>query len=194
MLFFARGDFHRMTPLRRIHRVRDVRALREARRLAAAQTAPRAARQTRRKRPQREREPRAGCEPAGGEPDALPPRRRLAHHDVGGLVGIPARIALMPFITFNTLAGVCVPVALRRPAQRAQRGFLRAPRGDPRGGLRMLRQLRLDLAAPRVRQFAVDKRRQRSQIEPFGQAGIVVVVIHYGFLTTFNGGTLRAGP
>jgi hypothetical protein len=108
------------------------------------------------------------------------------------LAGLVKPVEAFAFARFITLARLAPSAAPWRAAQHAQRGSLRAPRRHFRGSLRMLRQLRLDRRAAPRGQFAVDKRRQRSQIEPIGQAGIVVVVIHHGFLTTFNGAALRA--
>ncbi len=174
-----------MTLLGRVHRVGDVGALRKARRLAA-QTVPRAARQTRCERPQGERETRAGREPARREADALPPRRRPPHHDEGRLIGV----ALLPTLPLRSLCASCAAGA---PHSACSAAFCARHAATRRGSLRLLRQLRLDRGALHRRQLAVDKRRQRSQIEPLRQAGIVVV-IHHGFLTTFSGGTLRANP
>lgn len=117
MRLFARGDFDRMTPLRRVHRVRDIRALRKTGRLCA-EAAPRAAGQPRRERTEGQREPGAGREPAGGETRTLPPRPRPTHDDKSRLLrlrGLAACIA--------SLAGFSglLPIVGPLPCLRLQR-------------------------------------------------------------------------
>lgn len=121
--------------------------------------------------------------PATSQHAAMPTR---CHHGAARRTTIKTRLR-------RSVGAFVIFTPQRRTAQHLQRGLLRAPRRDPCGGLRMLLEFRFERGAFGGRQFIVDPCRQRSQIEPVGQAGFVVVVIHHGFLTTFNGGVLRAG-
>ncbi len=142
MLFVARGDFHGMTPLRRVHRIGDVGALGETRRLGRPGRSTRRPSDAARAAPRRARDPRR-------PPASMPRCRRVATTAVGMRrttmkAGFdPARCSRAGP---NALAGrraapllrICAAAA---PHKRAQRGLLRAPRGHLRGRLRMLREL-----------------------------------------------------